>query len=359
MKRKPTLRDIAKRAKVSTSTVSRILSGNGPLNRETQARVREAAIELGLNLQARHKSRTIAFVLGNRNVLHPFQSHILVGAEDFCRLHGWDLLFLTLQYSPDVPSKEVHLPRVVQRRDISSALILSGTNTENLLSALKDRGTAFSVLGNNILGNHEEGAYDTVFSDDIQGGYELTTYLQTLGHRAIRFVGNLRLPWFARTYQGYARAMQEAGLAPTISGFDLSDEPALGYLATKSIIAGGEAVTAIFAGTDAAAQGVYKALADLKIRIPEDMSVAGCNDTQGELLRPQLTTIREFPEQLGNQLVQLVLNRLAQPELPPQQIVLPTEIIKRESCCPPRDPPSLAHLSGKDTLTRASSSSNS
>jgi DNA-binding LacI/PurR family transcriptional regulator len=303
-----------------------------------------------MNLQAGHKSRTIAFVLSNRNVLHPFQSHILVGAEDYCRLRGWDLLFLTLQYSPDVPSKEVHLPRVVRRRDITRAVILSGTNTENLLCSLKEKGIVFSTLGNNILGDHQKGAYDTVCSDDIQGGYELTLYLQSLGHRAIWFVGNLRLPWFARCYEGYARAMTEAGLKPWLSGFDSTDESAIGYLATKSILARGEPVTAIFAGTDPTAQGVYRALADCKIRIPEDISVAGCNDTRGEWLHPQLTTIREFPQQLGRQLVELVLNRLAQPDLPPQQITIPTEIVKRESCCPPREPQAVPDRTGRGAL---------
>lgn len=300
--------------------------------------MKTAALELGINLQASHKSRTIAFVLGNRNVLHPFQAHILVGAEDYCHLRGWDLLFLTLQYSPDVSIKEVPLPRVLRRRDIVRAVILSGTNTENLLCSMKARGIAFSTLGNNILGEYQKGAYDTVCSDDIQGGYEATRYLQTLGHRAIWFVGSLRLPWFARCHEGYSRAMVEAGLTPSLSEFDSTDESAIGYLATKSILGRGVPVTAIFAGTDPAARGVYKALADCQMRIPEDVSVVGCNDTEGHLLQPQLTTIREFPEQLGKQLVNLVVNRLAQPELPPQHVTIPIEIVKRESCRPPREP---------------------
>ncbi len=339
---------------VSAATVSRVLSGHGSGNRATQARVRAAALELGLNLEARHKSRTIAFVLGNRNVLHPFQAHILVGAEDHCRLRGWDLLFLTLQYSPDVPSKQVSLPRVLQQGDIVRAVILSGTNTENLMRSLKHKGIAFSTLGNNILGEYQEGAYDTVFSDDIQGGHELTLYLQALGHRAIWFVGNLRLPWFARCYKGYTRAMVAAGLTPLLSGFDSTDESTIGYLATKSILARGESVTAIFAGTDPTARGVYKALADCRIRIPEDISVVGCNDTQGGLFQPQLTTIREFPEQLGKQLVELVLNRLAQPTLPPQKITLPTEIVKRQSCSSPNRLQSDPLRAGKEALAASS-----
>jgi DNA-binding LacI/PurR family transcriptional regulator len=218
------------------------------------------------------------------------------------------------------------------------------------LRSLKDKGVAFSTLGNNILGDYQKGAYDTVCSDDIQGGHELTRYLQTLGHRAIWFVGNLRLPWFARCYEGYARAMVEAGLKPCLSGFDSTDESSIGYLATRSILSRGEPVTAVFAGTDPSAQGVYKALADCKIRIPQDISVAGCNDTQGELLRPQLTTIREFPEQLGKQLVELVLNRLTQPDLPPQQITIPTQIVKRESCCPPKESQAVSDRTSNEAL---------
>jgi DNA-binding LacI/PurR family transcriptional regulator len=337
MPKKIALQDVARAAQVSVATVSRALTGKAGVGPEVREKVRNAAQKLGIDVLRRSKATTIAFVLGNRNVLHPFQGHILVGAEDYCRLRGLDLLFLTLQYSPDVPCKELYLPRVMRYRDIARAAILSGTNTENLLCALKDKGIVFSILGNNILGDYQKGAYDTVFSDDIQGGYELTLYLQTLGHRAIWFVGNLGLPWFARCYEGYARAMVEAGLTPCLSGFDSTDESVIGYLATKSILARGERVTAIFAGTDPTAQGIYKALADRKIRIPEDISVAGCNDTQGQFLSPQLTTIREFPEQLGRQLVELVLNRMAQPDLPAQQITIPSEIIKRESCCPPKE----------------------
>jgi DNA-binding LacI/PurR family transcriptional regulator len=67
------------------------------------------------------------------------------------------------------------------------------------------------------------------------------------------------------------------------------------------------------------------------LRIPEDVSVVGCDDTVGSWLFPTLTTLREFPEQLGKQMVELLLNRIANPELEPQQVTVPTEIIKRDS----------------------------
>ena len=90
--------------------------------------------------------------------------------------------------------------------------------------------------------------------------------------------------------------------------------------------------TAIFAGNDQTAHGVYKALRDRGLKIPDDMSVAGCDDTVGTWLYPVLSTTREFPEQLGKQLVELVLSRIAEPNQGPQWVTIPTEFIKRQSC---------------------------
>jgi DNA-binding LacI/PurR family transcriptional regulator len=70
------------------------------------------------------------------------------------------------------------------------------------------------------------------------------------------------------------------------------------------------------------------------LSIPDDISVAGCDDTVGEWLYPSLTTIREFPEQLGKQMVELILKRIAKPGLESTQITVPTELVKRESCKP-------------------------
>ena len=66
-------------------------------------------------------------------------------------------------------------------------------------------------------------------------------------------------------------------------------------------------------------------------RIPDDISVAGFNDTIGEVLHPGLTTVREFPKELGGHLAEFTLRRIHEPNLPPQQLVMPTELIRRES----------------------------
>jgi DNA-binding LacI/PurR family transcriptional regulator len=336
-KRKLGVREIASAANVSLATVSRVLNGNSRVAPAIQKIVLDAAAKLDFDPSQRNKTKALAFLLSNRAMLHPFHSRILIGAEAYCAAHGWDMLFLSFNYSPNVPWKELHLPKAVQRHDVVRGLILAGTTSSNLLELLDHKGITFVVLGNNIIGEPKNVKYDVIFSDEVQGGMDMTRYLISLGHRHIYFVGNTRLPWFARCFEGYRRAMDEAGLVPRQSSIDSEDDSEIGYLGTKSLLARGEPVTAIFAGNDPTAHGVYRGLRDSGLRIPDDMSVAGCNDTVGAWLHPGLTTIREFPEQLGKHMVELLLNRIAKPDLEAQSATIPTEFIKRDSCRPIRN----------------------
>jgi DNA-binding LacI/PurR family transcriptional regulator len=329
------LREIASAAHVSVATASRVLSGNSRVAPSIQKVVWEEAKKLGIDPSQRNKTKSLAFLLSNRAMLHAFHSRILSGAEAHCVAHGWEMVFLSFNYSPHVPWSELRLPKVVQRHDVIRAVILAGTNSTNLIELLVHKGIPFVVLGNNVIGKQQNlENIDAVFADDIQGGHDATRYLIGLGHRHIWFVGNTRLPWFARCFEGYRRAMDESGLVARESSTDSQDDTESGYLGTKSLVAKDESVTAILAGNDPTAHGVYKALRDRDLRIPDDISVIGCDDTVGTWLYPALTTTREFPEQLGKQLVDLVLSRIAKPDQGPQRVTVPTELMKRGSCGP-------------------------
>jgi DNA-binding LacI/PurR family transcriptional regulator len=329
---KPGLSEIASVARVSVATVSRVLNGNTHVDPELQKSVLKAAKRLGVDLAQRDKVKALAFLLSNRTVMHSFHSRILLGAEVHCAQRGWDMVFLSFGYSRHVPWRELHLPRAVQHRVVARAVILAGTTSANLLELLNNKGITHVVLGNNVVDQQDDLSADAVFSDDVRGSADMTRYLISLGHRHIWFVGNTRLPWFARCCAGYTRAMHEAGLTPQQSGIDSEDDHENGYLGTKFILDRKEQVTAIFAGNDHTAHGVYKAIRDCGLRIPDDISVVGCDDTIGAWLFPRLTTIREFPEQIGKQMVELILNRIAEPTLPRQTTTIPTELIRRESC---------------------------
>jgi len=328
------LREIASAAGVSVATASRVLNGNNRVDPELQKVVLDAAAKLGADLSQRNKTKALAFLLSNRTVMHTFHYRILLGAEAYCAARGWDMVFLSFNYLPQVPWKELHLPNTVQRRDVVRALILAGTNSPNLLELLNHKGITHVVLGNNIIGAPREVKSDVVYYDDIQGGQDMAQYLIGLGHRRICFVGNTRLPWFARCFEGYRRVMTEAGLVPQLSSIDTEDDTESGYLGVKSLLTRNEPFTAIIAGSDQTAQGVYKGARDSGLNIPDDISVTGCSEILGASLFPRLTALRAFPEQIGKQMAEMILNRIADPTLPPQSVTIPTELIKRDSCRP-------------------------
>jgi DNA-binding LacI/PurR family transcriptional regulator len=334
---KPTLRQLAEKAGVSLATVSRIVNSSARVRGELDDRVRDAAKQLGIDLHQANRSRSVAFLLGNREMLHSFHSRILVGAQNQCALQGWDMLFLCFNYGAGISARDLDLPTVLRRRGVARAVILAGNNTQNLLTALQERGYPFALLGNNFLGEISASGGDVVYSDDVQGALDMTVYLQNIGHRNIGFVGNKRLPWLERCERGYRMAMEQAQLEPCIQDVDSDSEREIGYLGAKLIFGRQTSMTAIFAGTDPIAAGVYKAAADCSLRIPGDLTVVGCNDTYGDLLSPHLTTIREFPELLGKHLVDLVLTRIERPNLDPRRVTVPTELVKRESCLPVLD----------------------
>ena len=329
---KTTIQDVAKLAGVSVATVSRIATGSERVSAELRARVFKAASELKVELNGKGKAKIIAFILANRDLFNTFHAGIMVGAEAYCASHDCGLLFLPLRYGSNVPWQNLHLPSILERPGPIGAAILAGKNSQNVLDLLAHRGIPVVVMGNNVVGDWDEDRYGTLYFDDVEGAYDATKYLQSLGHRDIWYVGNRQLTWFERRYEGYRRAMQDTGLAPRINEFDSGEGEDLGYLATKSILKAGESMTALFAGDDAVARGAYKAIHESGLRIPDDISVMGFNDTEAGSLHPPLTSVRVFTEQMGREMAALAFARLGRPDVPPEVITIPTQLVKRESC---------------------------
>ncbi len=334
MRKRSTLEDVARAAKVSPATVSRVMNRTARVSALAERRVRAAADRLGFDLR-RNTRLLVAFLLANRSLLHPFHSHVLAAAEAYCAEQKYSTLYFPLYYPGNVHWRQLHLPRILERRESVDGFILAGVNHQNLLDLLTHIGVPFVVFGDTVQGEWRSEEYDCVDVDDTAGAFEATRHLQALGHTRIWYVANTRLAWFARRRRGYADAMERAGLEPLIGHLDSENEHEVGYLATKQILARGEDVHAIFGGSDATCHGVYAALREAGLRIPEDVSVAGFNDTpEATVLHPALTTVRLFPEQIGRALGELLLERIAHPALPRQHRILPNQVVRRESCQP-------------------------
>jgi DNA-binding LacI/PurR family transcriptional regulator len=330
-----TLQEIARKAKVSPATVSRVVNQSASVSEELAARVRAASEKLGIDLRRSPRSRLIAFVLANRPLLHPFHSQVLTAAQAYCEARDYGTIFFQLAYSANVNSKKLHLPWLLQQRDTAAGFILVGMNHQNLLNLLVARNARFSVFGDTVQGQWNPKEHDVVWIEDIDGASEMTRYLLALGHRSIWYVANSRLTWFARRRQGYVRAMEEAGLESLIGDIDSNDEREIGFLAVRRILNQRNAPDAIVCGSDAIAHGVYDALRKAGLRIPTDVSVAAFNDTPEAItLYPPVTSVRVFPEQVGRALSEMVIGRIEEGTRPPQEYTIGTQVVARESCQP-------------------------
>ena len=333
---KTTLADVAKEAGVSAATVSRFMRGAVPVNMETRQRISTAAERLGFDLTARRSSRIIAFLLSNRGVLNPFHSSVMVGAEAYCAENGYYLLFLPLQYSLSAPAERLALPPILLQKTLVSGAVVAGINSVAMLELLGEQDVPWVALGNNVVKAWPQNKPQSVFFDEVRGAYDLTSYLLSLGHRDIAFAGNISLPWYERRFQGYETAMHEAGLPVVSNDLGSLDSEEMGYLGARVLLERSPRPSAIFAGDDRAAVGVYKAARDHRLRIPEDLTVVGFDDhPESATLLPPLTTVRVFTHELGRQAAELLLKFIANPEDPPASVVLPTQIVRRESAAPP------------------------
>ncbi len=330
---KITLQQIARAAGVSVATASRVLAGSARVSTELEQKVHNAVQRLGANRGSAARTGFFAVLLGNRPILHGFHTRVLSGVESFFRERGASALFFPIHYRENQAWNAIPLPRFIQfRRETVDGFVVAGTHSPNMIELLQRLGRPFAVYGNNMSGSWEPEQVDCVFSDDFGGAYEVTRHLIQGGHRSIWLLADRDVPWRRVRYEGYLRAIEDAGLKANSLPITATNETEAGYLTTKALLDKGLPVDAVLAGGDPAAQGVYEAAKERNLQVGRDISVAGFDDFQEDVaLNPPLTTVRTFPEEIGQRLAEMVWRRLEDPALPPQNVVVPTRLIHRQS----------------------------
>lgn len=340
---RPTIKDVARKARVSVATVSRVLNGSGYFDAETGRKVRAAVAELGYRRNvhwkrlASNSSETVCFLLGNREAMNSMQMRALVACEREFHEAGLDLVFSAFRYPSTARASELVLPRMLAEQGMADGVVLAGRHSANLLEALDRLGTPWVLAGNNFLGPPSRTRRYAVFYDEAAGVHEAARYLARLGHRRIAFVGNAALPWFHRRQQAFERALAGEGLALSIVNDDWR-VPAVEYgrLAAARLLRQAHPPSAILAGNDEVAAGVWKELVHRGVRMPRDISLAGFGDREEfQILEPSLTSVSVFPEKIGAALAEMLLQRIVNPKARLESRVFPCQLVERASCGPP------------------------
>jgi len=339
--RKTTIREVAQAASVGIGTISRVLNSSSQVSRETRARVLAAIRRLGFrpNAQARRilKRRTemVCFLLSNRDFLHPFHARILQGVESYATSLKQHVLFAALHYSPRMPPDRIDLPPVLQEHGLIDGLILAGTIYPNLLRRIESIHMPFVAFSNNVVGMGEEQQYDQVGFDDVNGTLHATRYLIGKGHRQIVFAGDISYPWLHHRFEGYRQGMREKKLRSVlIMARNAQSFVDFGQKIAGRILSRRPRPTAVVAGNDEIAYGLWRSLRQQAIKVPDDISLVGFDDREEALLMdPQLSTVRVHKEEIGETCMKMLLERLHHPHMAFSQRMLPTEFVIRGTVC--------------------------
>ena len=289
-----TMLDVAKKAGVSKSTVSRILSGNAVVSEQAKQAVYKAIEETGYrpNLLARQlatkKTSYIGFVMTNVLYNGPYFSTIVYNAASFSERNGYQLILADGKHSAQEERDAINF--LLDMKCAGIVVYPSFLNEDEMADIIESSETPIVVI-NRHQTSHPECAFVT---DHYQSAVQMMEYIISQGHKEIGFIqgvegsasGECRFAAYRDVLAKHHIAYREDWVS---EGHWL---PEGGYQATKQLFAQGQQVSAILAGNDEMAFGAMKALYEMGYKIPEDVSIAGFdNISMSNYVTPTLTTV--------------------------------------------------------------------
>ena len=331
-----TIRDVARRANVSAMTVSRVLNNSAHISRKARERVEIAIAELGYvpNELARSlrfkQTSTLALIL--TDITNPFFTTIARGVEDVASDAGFNVIFCNTDESEG--EQQEHLT-VLVKKQVDGVLLVPAQSKPDAVIYLQERRVPVVLLDRRV----ENCAVDSVRCDSEGGAYRLTQLLLDQGHRQIAILtGSEKVSTAVDRVIGYRRALDEAGIAIDERYIIYGEftQPSGEEMARQALRLS-PPPTALFAANNFIAIGAYRALRAGGYQIPEQISLVAFDDLPSALvLEPFLTVAAQPAYEMGRKATELLLARLADTaSAPAQEIILPTEIIVRQSSCPP------------------------
>jgi DNA-binding LacI/PurR family transcriptional regulator len=335
-----TIKDIARAAGVSHTTVSRALHQHPAISADTIARIKQLADELGYvpSAAARGLKTKRSHVLGVlvRRIVDPFFAEVLHGIEDALHAAGYSL-FLAVSHRD--PEREREIMQAMGERRVDGVIISSSQISPEQLRQLDHFGVPFVLINNQAL---DEPDIYSVYHDDAYGSSQILQHLLELGHQRIAYLGNAR---GGRTnverLQGYKFALQEAGLEiePDFITEGPNGLPEGGALAMQKLLILRERPTAVVCYNDMMAIGAIQAIQQAGLHVPDDISVTGFDDIElAPYITPPLTTFHQPKYELGYEAATMmlrVLNQNVEPDIS-DVLVLRGELVVRDSTAVPR-----------------------
>jgi LacI family purine nucleotide synthesis repressor len=328
-----TIKDVAKLAGVSTTTVSHVINKTRFVAQSTKIAVMDAIGQLHYSPSAVARSlkinRTKSIGLLASSSEAPYFAEIIEAIEHFCFASGYTLVLCNSH--TDLDKQKAYLAMLAQKR-VDGLLVMCAEYPEALLNVLEEYQHIPMVVMD--WGEARRDFTDTIIDNAFTGGYMATRYLLDRGHRDIGAIpGQLARNTGGGRHRGYLHALEEAGIAIPHQWIVQGDfEPESGYLAMKQILSRPQRPTAVFCGGDIMAMGAMCAIDELELTIPGDISIIGYDNVRNSCyFTPALTTIHQPKEELGQAALTMLLDRIINKREAAKTIEVHPTLIERRS----------------------------
>jgi DNA-binding LacI/PurR family transcriptional regulator len=330
---RPTIRDVAERAGVSKSLVSLVMRGAAHVSEERRNRVLAVAQEIGYRPNAVARSlvqrRTNLFGVLLSDLHNPFFAEVIDGLRAEAEAHGYRVIISTGDRGPR--SEAQALETLLELRT-DGLILASGAIDMEVVSA------AAGEIPTVLAARHARGtSVDSVANDDTEGATLAVEHLAALGHQRIAHIDGGGGAGARDRRRGYQRAMKRLGLeahARVVPGSYTEQGGSEG--AAALLESDGERPTAIFAANDLAAVGALGALAERVVRVPDEVSLVGYDNTAlAAVRRINLTTIDQPRPEIGRTAVSLLLERIEGRRDEVRHVLIPPSLVVRGTTAPP------------------------
>ncbi len=327
-----TMKDIARLAGVSTSTVSHVINKSRFVSDEIAERVNNAAQQLNYAPSAlarslkMNRTKTIGMLVTTST--NPFFGEVVKGVERSCYHQGYNLILCNTE--GDNQRMKASINTLLQKRVDGLLLMCSTLEGERLdvFDRYPDIPIVVMDWGPILF------ASDKIQDNSLQGGYMAAKHLIESGHKEIGCItGPLIRHQAQMRYEGYKRALAEAGIAINPDWIVESDfECEGGYQAFEKLYERGKLPSALFVSNDMMAMGVIQAASQRGLRVPDDLSLIGYDDVHiAKFMTPALTIIHQPKYRLGKAAVDTLLYRLENPDTTAQVVQLEPTLVVRNS----------------------------
>ncbi|MGG2198515.1 MULTISPECIES: LacI family DNA-binding transcriptional regulator [Paenibacillus] len=333
---KATIYDVAREAGVSIAAVSQVINGKGKISEERRAEIMRVMERLNYQpsviAAALTGKKTYTLGLLVPDISNPFFAEIARAVEDQGHSLGYSLVICSTDNKDERVERYLSL---LQQKSVDGMIIGTGMDNKEMLKPLLENSIPIAMIAREMPGHDVQ----TVITDDFAGGRLAAEHLLGLGHTRLAVLAEqLKVSSSRERIRGFRQRLAEAGI-------DLPDDRVLasgdalvkdGKRKATELLQRAERPTAIFCCNDLLAIGALQAAKELGLRVPEQLSIVGFDNTiLATVTEPPLTTVSQPTEEMGKLAVDLLLSQLKKEEGGSRRTVLQPELVTRRSTAAP------------------------